>query len=129
MEGITRNLAAAFGMAALVGTLALPGTASAAGVDYSRAAKCANPEIGDGWASVRAVPGGTDRVEFTMRTGTPGAWNAVTVEATTRARQWRVVTGPGRSFINWVKFYGNGELLGAYMVNVRCEGTPLDWPA
>jgi hypothetical protein len=107
----------------------LPGSTQAAEVNYEQTAACAYFVSSDGWASVGRAPRGTVRVVYTMRTGTPGAWGATDITATTKARKWRVVTGRGMSFINWVKFYdaSNNELA-AQNVNVRCAGTDPTWP-
>ena len=115
--------------------LILPATAHATnvgqapGVDYTHTAKCAYSDVSNGWASVGGAPRGTYAVNYTMRTGTPGAWDAETIVAYSRNRKWRIVTDPGMSFINWVTFVdASGQVLASQMVNERCAGTPEDWP-
>lgn len=107
----------------------LPATAQAVDVDYTQTAKCAYFVDADGWASVGRSPRGTVKVEYTMRTGEPGDWSAETITATAKARKWRIVTDPGMSFINWVTFLdADGHVLASQNVNVRCAGTPSNWP-
>lgn len=121
---------------AAVWLMVLPGSAHAAGVDYKLTAACAYSASSNGWASVGRAPRGTIQVVYTMRTGQPpdpntgAGWSAVDITATSKARKWRIVTDPGMSFINWVKFYdASDNLLFEQNVNVRCAGTPSNWPA
>lgn len=116
---------AAIGVTASTLVLAAPSNA----VNYFATAKCAYSTTDPGWAVAGPAPKGTAYMTYTMRTGEPGAWDAVTRTATSKDRQWRIETGSGESFINWMKFYNaNDELLTEIMVNTRCSGTPLDWP-
>jgi hypothetical protein len=119
------------GAACTAAVLAVPSTAAAApAVDYSKTAACSYSPTDPGWAYVGRAPHGTATVVFTMRTGTPGAWNAVSVNSTRKAQRWRVATPAGTSFINWVTFLdASDNVLGAQNVNVRCAGTPAEWPA
>ena len=109
----------------------LPAVAAAGppAVDYARTASCAYNSAAPGWASVARAPKGTTYIVFTMRTGTPGDWDASDVTSTSKARQWRVETGVGMSFINWVTFYSDEGWVDSHMVNLRCEETPDDWPS
>lgn len=112
------------------GVLAIPlvvATPSEA-TNYFATSKCTYSPTEPGMAAAGPAPKGTAYVEYTMRTGEPGAWDANTRIGTSRDRQWRIETGPGESFINWMKFYNaNDELLYEINVNTRCSGTPLDW--
>jgi hypothetical protein len=108
---------------------AAPAMAEPAPFDYTETAWCEYSPTAEGSAYVGRAPRGTARVEYTMRTGIPEAWDAVTVTAESKPRRWGVTTPAGTSFINWLKFYdASGSLIGEQMVNVRCEGTPEDWP-
>lgn len=125
---MNRRFAIAASSLALLSLVPLAGV-QAATVDYKTTAKCSYSATENGWASVGRAPRGTDEVVYTMRTGTPASWDASSIYTTTKARQWRVVTDPGMSFINWVTFLDvNDNVLAAQNVNLRCAGTPTDWP-
>ena len=119
--------------ASLLAPMAVPLPALAPGgpptIDFATTAHCAYNTDAPGWASVGRAPKGTTYIVFTMRTGTPGDWGSSDITSTSEARQWRVETGVGMSFINWVTLYSNEGWIDSHMVNLRCEGTPDDWPS
>lgn len=122
-------IAAALAIGAVAGVMPTA-SAVAPGVDYRKFASCSYSATDPGWAQVGRAPKGTASVVFTMRTGTPGAWGAVSVTSTNKARRWRVTTPSGTSFINYVTFLDSSQNeLAKQMVNIRCSGTPLEWPA
>jgi len=98
-------------------------------VDYRNFTRCAYSPTDSGWALVGRAPKGTSSVIFTMRTGTPGAWGAVSVRSSSKARRWWVTTPAGTSFINWVTFLDSADgIITQQNVNTRCAGTPSQWP-